>query len=103
MKTISATVALSVLGTLAAVFVYLHWHQPPVAVQLEAQREAAIRAGVMVIDRAIGTGRFTRENAVALGIATADLGGVDRANVYAQLSKAINEGRIRPDRDAMTF
>jgi diketogulonate reductase-like aldo/keto reductase len=103
MKPIAAIAAISVLGALAAVFVYLHKQQPPVEAQLEAQREAAIRAGIEVIDRAIDTGRFTRENAVALGIATAELGGVDRAEVYARLSKAINDGRIRPDRDAMTF
>lgn len=103
MKPVAATVALSVLGVLAAVVVYLHGQQPAVASSIEARREAAIRAGITVIDQAIVTGRFTRENAVALGIATTDLGGVDRANVYAHLSKAINEGRIRPDRDAMTF
>lgn len=76
---------------------------PAEAARDAAKREAGIRAGLAVIDQAIVEMRFTQQHAIELSIATADLNGPDHADVYARLSMAINEGRVRPDRNALTF
>jgi hypothetical protein len=71
--------------------------------KLAAQREQGIRAGTAVVDQVVSTGRLTQEDGIALAIATAKLDGPDAAKVYAKLSMAINEGRVRPEKDAFSF
>jgi len=66
-------------------------------------REAGIRAGNAVVEQVVNTGRLTQEDGIALAIATAKLDGPDQASVYAKLSLAINQGRVRPERDAFNF
>jgi len=51
----------------------------------------------------VNNGSLTQEDGIALAIATAKLDGADRAKVYAKLSMAINEGRVRPESDALSF
>jgi hypothetical protein len=67
------------------------------------QREAGIRAGTAVVDQVVSNARLTQEDGIALAIATAKLDGPDRAKVYAKLSLAINEGRVKPEADALSF
>ena len=71
--------------------------------KLAAQREQGIRAGTAVVEQVVSTGRLTQEDGIALAIATAKLDGPDAAKVYAKLSMAINEGRVRPEKDAFSF
>ena len=66
-------------------------------------REAGIRAGIAVVEQVVSDGRLTQEDGIALAIATSKLDGADQANVYAKLSLAINQGRVRPDKDALAF
>jgi hypothetical protein len=66
-----------------------------------ARQDAAMRAGTAVIEQVVNTGRLTQEDSLALAVATTGLDGRQRAEVYARLSQAINEGRVRPDRDAI--
>jgi len=66
-------------------------------------RDAGIRAGNAVVEQVVANGRLTQEDGIALAIATAKLDGPDQASVYAKLSLAINQGRVRPERDALNF
>jgi hypothetical protein len=77
--------------------------KPEEAKKLAVQREEGIRAGTAVVDQVVSNGRLTQEDGIALAIATAKLDGPDAAKVYAKLSLAINQGRVRPEKDAFSF
>jgi hypothetical protein len=153
MSRAAVTVALSVVGTLAAVLLFAHLQPTTVATPVQSQelvqrlerleravnllaevrlgaeasaqrlagatpaqapapppspeylekRDAAIRAGSTVIEQVVNTGRLTQQSSLELAVATTGLSGPDRAEVYAKLSQAINEGRVRLDRDVVAF
>jgi hypothetical protein len=71
--------------------------------KLAQQRDEGIRAGSALVDEVVNNARLTQEDGIALAIATAKLSGDDRAKVYAKLSLAINQGRVKPETDAMSF
>ena len=77
--------------------------KPEEVKKLADQREAGIRAGTAVVEQVVSNARLTQEDGIALAIATAKLDGPDRAKVYAKLSMAINEGRVKPEADALSF
>jgi hypothetical protein len=77
--------------------------KPEEVKKLAEQRELAIQAGTAVVDQVVSNARLTQEDGIALAIATAKLDGPDRAKVYAKLSLAINQGRVKPEADAMSF
>lgn len=71
--------------------------------KIAEQREAGIRAGTAVVEQVVNSTRLTQEDGIALAIATAKLDGPDRARIYAKLSLAINQGRVKPESDALSF
>lgn len=77
--------------------------KPEEVKKLAAQRDEGIRAGTAVVEQVVNNGSLTQEDGIALAIATAKLDGPDRAKVYAKLSMAINEGRVKPENDAFSF
>jgi hypothetical protein len=77
--------------------------KPEEVKKLAEQREEGIRAGTAVVDQVVNNARLTQEDGIALAIATAKLDGPDRAKVYAKLSLAINQGRVKPEADALSF
>jgi hypothetical protein len=77
--------------------------KPEEVKKLAQQRDEGIRAGTAVIEQVVNNGSLTQEDGIALAIATAKLDGPDRARVYAKLSMAINEGRVKPSSDAFSF
>jgi hypothetical protein len=77
--------------------------KPEEVQKLAQQREEGIRAGTAVVEQVVSNARLTQEDGIALAIATAKLDGEDRAKVYAKLSLAINQGRVKPEADALSF
>lgn len=77
--------------------------KPEEVKKLAEQRELAIQAGTAVVEQVVSNARLTQEDGIALAIATAKLDGPDRAKVYAKLSLAINQGRVKPEADALSF
>jgi len=77
--------------------------KPEEVKKLAEQRDQAIQAGTAVVEQVVSNARLTQEDGIALAIATAKLDGPDRAKVYAKLSLAINQGRVKPEADALSF
>src|SRR5882724_8543006 len=63
-----------------------------------AAREEGLRAGNEMVDQAIAAGGWSPSDFAALGAATRELSGEERAQIMARLSAAINADRVRFDR-----
>jgi hypothetical protein len=63
-----------------------------------AAREEGLRAGNEMVDQAIAAGVWNPSDFAALGAATRELSGEERAQIMARLSAAINADRVRFDR-----
>jgi len=63
-----------------------------------AAREEGLRAGNEMVDQAIAAGVWSPSDFAALGAATRELSGEERAQIMARLSAAINADRVRFDR-----
>jgi hypothetical protein len=62
-----------------------------------AAREEGLRAGNEMVDQAIAAGVWNPSDFAALGAATRELSGEERAQIMARLSAAINADRVRFD------
>ena len=67
------------------------------APEKRAAREEDLRAGNEIVDQAIAAGVWSPSDFAALGGATRDLSGEERAQIMARLSAAINADRVRFD------
>lgn len=75
----------------------------PIDVPAGRAPESALRDSHAIVDRAIDAARWTAADARELAAASAALSGDERTAVYAKLTMAINQDRVKVDRDAMSF
>jgi hypothetical protein len=73
----------------------------PAASEALANRDAASRAGNAVVERALQSARWTRQDAIELNVATAALSGSEQAEIHARLAAAINDDRLQVDPAAL--
>jgi hypothetical protein len=97
-----AVKATSVVGSTGARFAPENDEAPPQDTESDPpdleKSDAAARNAHAVLERTVGTGTLTEEDAAALRGLLREVTGTDASLIRKQLAVAVNEGRVRPQR-----